>query len=191
MFAYRYDVGYIIIPEEQLQRILNVDGSCLSMDGSKGRRGGRPSDIFYSPNLTLSGRPAGNSGITTTLITGSTTAGESIPPHFQFSTKAKTTDKMRLRDELVKYYPNICGKFGCGEVRLWPVSFCMNTKGGMDDNEFELYLLNAVFPLFPDAKYQKGKRVLLKVDSGPVRINFRSCVNDAYLDSYCTLVCQT
>ena len=67
----------------------------------------------------------------------------------------------------------------------------MNTKGGMDDNEFELYLLNAVFPLFPDAKYQKGKRVLLKVDSGPVRINFRSFVNDAYLDSYCTLVCQT
>ena len=71
----------------------------------------------------------------------------------------------------MKYYPNICGKFGCEEVRLWPVSFGMNTKRGMDDHEFEIYLLNAIFPLFPDAKDQKGKRVLLKVDIGPGRLN--------------------
>ena len=43
----------------------------------------------------------------------------------------------------------------------------------MDDNEFELYLLNAIFHIFPDAKYQKGKRVLLKVESGPGRLNFQ------------------
>ena len=78
---------------------------------------------------------------------------------------------MRLRDELVKYYPNIHGKLGCEEVRIWPVFFGMNTKGGRHDHEFELYLLNAIFPLFPDAKDQKGKRVLLKVDSGPGRLN--------------------
>ena len=52
------------------------------------------------------------------MIIGRTAAGEAIPPRFQFSTKAKTTDKMRLRSKLVKHYPNICGKFECEEVRL-------------------------------------------------------------------------
>ena len=43
----------------------------------------------------------------------------------------------------------------------------------MDDHEFELYLLNAIFPLFPDAKDHKGKRVFLKADSGPGRLNIQ------------------
>ena len=88
------------------------------MNSIKGRMGGRPSAVFYSPNLPLSVRPAGRSGLTTTVISSNTAAGESIPPHFKFSTKEKTNDIMRMRAELVKYYPNICVKFGCEEVRL-------------------------------------------------------------------------
>ena len=34
-----------------------------------------------------------------------------------------------------------------------------------------MYLLNSIFPLLPEAKEQNGNRVLLKVDSGPGRIN--------------------
>ena len=83
-FACRDDYGGLIIPKEQLQRILNVDEYCLSMDGIKGRRGGRPSAVFYLQNLPLSGRPTGKSGLTTTLITSSAASGEAIPPHFLF-----------------------------------------------------------------------------------------------------------
>ena len=71
----------------------------------------------------------------------------------------------------MKYYPNICGKFGCEEVRLWTVSFGMNTKGGTDEHKFDMYLLNAIFPLLPDTKDHKWKRVFLKVDSGPGSLN--------------------
>ena len=78
---------------------------------------------------------------------------------------------MILRADIMKYYPNVCGKFGCEEVRVWPVSFGIKTKGGMYDHDFYLYLLNTIFPLLPDAKEQKGKRVFLKVDSGPGRLN--------------------
>ena len=46
-FDYKDDSGDLIIPKEQLQRILNVYESCLSMDGGKGRKGGRPSAVFY------------------------------------------------------------------------------------------------------------------------------------------------
>ena len=49
-FDYRYDAGDLIIPKNQLQRILNVDDSCLSMDRSKGRRGGEPE--LYSIHRT-------------------------------------------------------------------------------------------------------------------------------------------
>jgi hypothetical protein len=44
----------------------------------------------------------------------------------------------------------------------------MNKKGGMNDNEeFNKYINNSIVPLFPDLKDIPGKRVLLKVDSGP------------------------
>ena len=106
-----------------------------------------------------------------TLITGSTALGEAIPPHFQFSTKSKSDDTMKLRSELVRYMPDTWGKFGCTERRSWPTTYGMNTKGGMDEGEFEKYLLGSLFALYPDVKDVDGKRVMIKVDSGPGRLN--------------------
>ena len=37
----------------------------------------------------------------------------------------------------------------------------------MNDKEFERYINNTIIPLFPDMEDTPGKRVLLKVDSGP------------------------
>ena len=45
----------------------------------------------------------------------------------------------------------------------------MNEKGGMTDNEFDKYIDNSILPLYPDLEDTPGKRVLLKVDSGPGR----------------------
>ncbi len=45
----------------------------------------------------------------------------------------------------------------------------MNEKGGMNDEEFECSVNNSIVPLFPDLKDTPGKRILLKVDSGPGR----------------------
>ena len=47
----------------------------------------------------------------------------------------------------------------------------MDEKGGMDEEEFEQYLLNSICPLYPDARDVDGYRVLIKVDSGPGRLN--------------------
>jgi hypothetical protein len=43
----------------------------------------------------------------------------------------------------------------------------MNKKGGMNDEEFCKYLNYMIYPLFPDMEDVPGKRILLKVDSGP------------------------
>jgi hypothetical protein len=169
-FARRDNAGNLVIPEEQLSRILNVDETCLSVDGSKGNRGGRPAVTFFDARLPQIGRGASKSANTTTMITGSTAAGEAIPPHFQFQTKAKTEDTQRVRMDMFQYMPKIVGKFGCSEIREWSVTVGLNEKGGMSDPEFFEYFRTNIVPLYPDAKDEPGKRVMVKVDSGPGRL---------------------
>ena len=47
-FANKNEKEETIIPEDQLARILNIDETCLAMDGSTSQRGGRPAVIFTS-----------------------------------------------------------------------------------------------------------------------------------------------
>ena len=168
-FAKRDDEGDLYIPVVQLSHIINIDKLCLSLDVSNGQRGGRPEAVFYCPSLPETGRDTVKSSLTTTLITGSTAAGEDNPPHFQFSTKAQTAEMDILRVELVAYMYHVRGKFGAQKDQAWPINVGMNSRGGMDDVEFE-YLSNSLIPLYPVAKDVKGKRVLFKLDSGPGRL---------------------
>ena len=64
---------------------------------------------------------------------------------------------------------SVRGKFGTDKERIWPATFGMNEKGGMDEKEFNAFLNNSIMPLWPKAEDIKGKRVMLKVDSGPGR----------------------
>ena len=50
-FATADKMGHAVIPEEQLNNIVNIDETCLSLDGSQGNQGGRPEVSFYDPNL--------------------------------------------------------------------------------------------------------------------------------------------
>jgi hypothetical protein len=65
----------------------------------------------------------------------------------------------------------VIGKFGCAEEHTWPVLFGQNKKGGMDSEEFVKYLFGSIVILSPHAKDKPGHHVLLKVDSGPGRMN--------------------
>ena len=76
----------VVIPEAQLNRIINMHNTCLSLVGSKGNICGLPEVTFYNPNLPRTGRATSKSRQTMTMITGSTVAGEALPPHFQFQT---------------------------------------------------------------------------------------------------------
>ena len=50
-FATADEMGHTVIPEEQLNNIVNINETCLSFDGSHGNQGGRPEVSFYDPNL--------------------------------------------------------------------------------------------------------------------------------------------
>ena len=51
------------------------------------------------------------------------------------------------------------------------VTFACNKKGGMNKEELRKYLVQAILPLYPDAADVPGNRVLIKIDSGPGRMN--------------------
>ena len=63
----------------------------------------------------------------------------------------------------------VLGKFGHPEVRSFAPSFGMNAKARMDAEELRKYINKTIVPLYPDAADIAGKRVMLKVDSGPGR----------------------
>ncbi|KAL7547200.1 hypothetical protein ACHAWF_012800 [Thalassiosira exigua] len=133
-----WENGEVFIPPEQMNNIINSDEMCLSLDGSEGVRGGQPEIVFFDPNLPNPGKDTSKSSKTTTIITGSTAAGEALPPHvhFQFQTDAKTDEGQRYRNEMIEWMLNVRGKYGGDAVKSWPCTFGMNAKGGMDDAEF-------------------------------------------------------
>ena len=92
------------------------------------------------------------------MITGSSAAGEAIPPHFQFSTTAQCDENEQCRMEAAAFFPNIWGKFGMDEVQYLRVSVGLNEKGVMDQEEFEKYIRNSILPSFPDACDMSGSR---------------------------------
>ncbi len=105
------------------------------------------------------------------MITGSNAAGEAIPPHFQFMTSAQSEDTMQMRMDMAEYFPDILCNFGRETAQPTAISYGMNEKGGMDEIEFKKYIKNSILHLYPDACDVPGKRVIIKVNSGPGRLN--------------------
>ena len=159
------------IPERLLPNILNFDETSLSLDGSTVTRGGRPPVQFQDQRLPQLGKSTSKTSQTTTMINGSNAWGEALPPHFQFMTSAQTEEGKQIRSDSVLFTRRIVGKFGLEEEVELPVTFGVNEKGGMNDDEFAEYLKTAIMPLYPNAAPEKGKWVILKCDGGPGRMN--------------------
>ena len=176
-FAQRDDTGHFYFNSYNLQRILNIDETALSLDGSQSKRGGRPLALVGDRNLKSTGIQAMKSSCSITFIGGSTAVGEPLPPHFQFPTKAKDPERHQIRCDFFAFAPKIIASYGCYRrdgtplPKEWPVTIGMNSCGGMDEVEFQKYVEGSIMPLFPDAEDQPGKRVLIKVDGGPGRYN--------------------
>ncbi len=84
--------GKVHVPNKQRERILNLDESAVTMDGSCQTQGGRPTVTYFYGSLPAVGSVTSKTSQSTTLITGSTSAREILPLHFQFATNAKLED---------------------------------------------------------------------------------------------------
>ena len=163
--------GEVVFFEGQLNRILNFDETDGSLDDTKGQRGGRPAMSFFSPDIAGGGTSVNKSGYSSTVICGSTAAGEPLPPHFQLKTLAQTADKERISVDWIRNSKNVVGQYGFQEPEARPCTFGMNERGGMNAVELDKYFKGSVLPLYPDVEDKPLKRVIIKADSGPGRMN--------------------
>ena len=135
------DVGELIFYEGQLDRILKVDESEVSTDGTSKLSGGRPITEYGSndPNIAPGVTAANKSSYCATFIGGSTMAGDPVPPHFQMVSKAKEENR-RVEGVFLKDMMKVRGKYGHNLVQLLGVLVGSNEKWGMDDIEFKKYI---------------------------------------------------
>ena len=111
-------------------------------------------------------------------------AGEALPPHFQFQTKATTDKRERLRNKVFHHVPRVIGKFGHDDVKDFDITFGLNTKGEMDNEEFRHFIVNSILPLYPNTQDRPGHCLLLKCDSGPGRLQVKLLTQLRYLGVY-------
>jgi len=178
--------GELVFFKFQTDRILNLDESEVSTDGTTKLSGGRPTTKLSTVDTSLpKGASTGNkSGYSATFIGGSTVAGWPLPCHIQAKSSA-LAENQKLNIDWFKNTRNVRGVYGFGEVVEKDISVGANPKAGMDTEEFEKYLTNRIMTLYPDAKDVEGKRVAVIVDSGPGRLNTkllaRMRINGFYL----------
>jgi len=163
--------GELVFFSGQLERIGNVDETDGSIDDTTGQRGGRPPMTFFAPEVAGGATAVNKSGYSSTIICGSNAAGEPFPPHFQLKSMAQTDEGQRMSVDWFTNSKNIIAKFGHREPKSLPCTFGMNEKAGMNSVELEKYMRCSILPLYPDIADVKGKRVIMKVDSGPGRMN--------------------
>ena len=112
-----------------------MDETLISLDGSNGRAGGRPSYSITLKNMKRYGGAANKASGSTTVVAGSNAASEPIPVTLMLQSEAQKENI----DILARCYhgvPIIYGKFGNKlEVPLYPIIMA-NGKGGMSNENF-------------------------------------------------------
>jgi hypothetical protein len=153
------------------ERIINFNETDGTLDNTTGNRGGRPPVVFYAKDIQGGATVANKSSYSPTIICSVNAKGEALPPHFQLKTMAKTDAGERFSINFIANVKKVQGKFGFTEERTFDVTIGMNEKTGMTSEELDKYIDNSILPLYPDIEDVPGKRLLIKLDSGPGRTN--------------------
>ena len=72
----------------------------------------------------------------TTMTSGSNAVGEPIVPHFQFQTLVKSDKAKAIQIKCMRYMIDVRATFGHEDEQFFLVSFGLNHKGGMDNDNF-------------------------------------------------------
>ena len=152
------------------ERIVNLDETPVTLDDD-GKKGGRPSSVLSTKGIPRTGTAKYKGDSTGTAILAVNAAG-GVTFHMQLPSIAKV-DNQRCPLSYLLGLPKGRGKFGFGTFKQdIPFTFGINEKGGMDSIEFRKYLFANIVPLYPDAEDIPGKRVIIKCDGGPGRLDW-------------------
>jgi hypothetical protein len=162
--------GKVVFTDDQKRRISNMDETKFSMDGSDGEIGGRPANSITIAGTTRSGTATNKASLSSTLMCGSTAAGEPLPIHAMFSSDAQE-EKMVVDYRWIADFPRVQGRYGHDLVEEYCAQLTVNEKGGSDCRTLHQCLTAYQQRLWPDAADIPGKRVLYKIDGGPGRLD--------------------
>ena len=170
-------ISEITFTEEQKRRIINLDETAVTMEGSDGGKGGRPPSVLSTKGVARTGTGSHKSDSSLTAIFAHNAAGEVAGPHLHFPSEA-TVENMRADLSWILGMPRGFGQFGFDSYRDdIPMTFGTNEKGGMDADAFRDYLQKNILPLYPDAADVPSKRVIIKCDGGPGRLDWATLVD--------------
>ena len=85
--------GEVYISNAQKRRIINLDETAISLDGSEGKSGGRPAVSYVASGVSRPGTAVNKSGGCETFVCGSNALGEPLPPTIIFSSKAQEENR--------------------------------------------------------------------------------------------------
>eukprot|EP00536_Pseudo-nitzschia_multiseries_P011669 jgi/Psemu1/29661/gm1.29661_g len=128
--------GELVFLPGQLHRIVNVDETGLTLDGTGSKSGGRPVTEYGPANKSLprGAARAPKSSSRCTLVAGSTASGDPIPFHFQLKSLAEEGKRriaMTFTNELDKA-GCVTGTWGLGSEGLkLHTAYCNPTAGMM------------------------------------------------------------
>ena len=112
-FADLDENGNVTFSEEQRRRIINLDETNFSLDGSDGGRGGRPAASVTVVDATLTGIATNKSSISSTLMCGSNAAEEPLPLHnIMFSSDAQNEENYGVSLSWIQDLPSVYVRFG-------------------------------------------------------------------------------
>ena len=126
---------------------------------------------FFAPNIAGGATAVNKSGYSAMIICGSSASGEPVPPHFQLKSMAQNPEDQRLSVDWFTSTKDVLATFGWPRKKKFPCTFGMNERAGMNAEELHKYITGSILPLFPDMEDVPRKRVILKLDSGPGRMN--------------------
>ena len=155
-------------------RILNADEMGFSYNGCKNGVRGRKAMYSNNKYLPQPGQASSKSAQKNTIIAGMTFAYEAITPGLVIQSVAENP---QIRVRLLKHMKHVRGQFGHPEVedqndmKTFPVFLSWSKDASVTDEIFIEYVLHLKQFLYPDACDEPGKRVLMKADSGPGRMN--------------------
>jgi hypothetical protein len=176
--------GGIVFSGEKKRRIVNMDETEFSMDGSDGGIGGRPAKSITMLSVSIAGTAMNKASMSSTLMRGSNAAGEVLPVHVIFYSDAQE-ENYQVDARWLANFPCVVERFGDEEDQEVCAQVAVNEKGGPDSRFLHQALTCYTRWLYPDASDLPRHRVLYKIDGGPGRLDKHmlvdQCAHDAYL----------
>jgi hypothetical protein len=163
--------GKVVVTEDQERRISNMDETKkLSMDESDEEIGGRPSNSITIAGTTISGTITHKASLSSTIMCGSTAAGEPLPVHVIFSSDAQK-ENMVVDYRWIADFPRVQGWYGHEVVRAYCIQLTVNEKGESVCCTSHQCLMEYQQRMWPDAADIPDNQALYNIDGGPGRVD--------------------